>query len=190
VKNSSADFYDCKSDVEGLLALSLSGSKRAVFKPSRHPALHPGQSADIFIDNQVVGNMGALHPRIGRQLDMENMVWLFELDLAAIIRDFVPKFTQLSRFPSIRRDLSLVVPEELPAEDLLDCIRETVQDSLHKLELFDVYRGEGIDSGKKSLAIGLTFQESSRTLIDSEVDALIEQVLAVARGRFGAKLRQ
>jgi phenylalanyl-tRNA synthetase beta chain len=83
-----------------------------------------------------------------------------------------------------------VVPEALPAEDLLDCIRETMQDNLHKLELFDVYRGEGIDSGKKSLAIGLTFQESSRTLIDSEVDALIEQVLAVAGGRFGAKLRQ
>lgn len=181
------DFADLRNDVEALLTL---GGGAWQFQPTSHPALHPGQSAEILVDNQVVGLVGALHPGHQAAFDLVKPAWLFEIDLDAICRENVPKFHELSHFPSVRRDLALVVPKPVPAQAILDCIGANVSGMLNKLELFDVYEGEGIDSGKKSLAVGLTFQKSSSTLTDEEVDVFVKQVLSALNQAFGAELRQ
>ncbi|MCS3903541.1 phenylalanyl-tRNA synthetase beta chain [Methylohalomonas lacus] len=181
------DFADLRNDVEALLAL---GSDDWQLHPASHPALHPGQSAGIFIENQMVGMLGALHPGHQKRLDLNRPAWLFEIRLDAIGRETVPKFRELSRYPSVRRDLALLVPTGVTAQAVLDCIGDNVPDVLNKLELFDVYQGEGIDSGQKSLAVGLTFQKSSSTLTDSEVDAHVDRVITALNQAFGAELRE
>ncbi len=181
------DFADLRNDVEALLVL---GSADWQLRPARHPALHPGQGAEIVVENQVVGMLGALHPGHQRRLDLNRPAWLFEIRLDAIGREMVPKFRELSRYPSVRRDLALLLPTEVAAQAVLDCIGANVSDVLNKLELFDVYQGEGIDSGKKSLAVGLTFQKSSSTLTDNEVDAYIDRVITALNQAFGAELRE
>ena len=180
------DFADLMNDLEALLAL---GQVDWSARPASHPALHPGQAVEIRVADQVVGIAGALHPEHQQALDLGRPAWLFEMLTEAIISDSVPKFHELSRFPSVRRDLALVVPEDVPAADVLQCIRTNVSDMLSKLELFDVYQGEGIDSGQKSLAIGLTFQKSSSTLTVSEVDAQIDRAIGALKDSFRAELR-
>ena len=175
------------NDLESLLVL---GGGHWSVQRTDHPALHPGQSAEIIKDNQIVGYAGALHPEHQRALDVSRTVWLFELLIAPILREYVPKYRELSRYPSVRRDLAVVVEEDVPARQVLDCVGASVSDVLNKLELFDVYQGEGIDSGKKSLAIGLTFQKSSSTLTDTEVDALVDRAVSALRDTFRAELRE
>jgi phenylalanyl-tRNA synthetase beta chain len=184
-----AEYPDLKGDVEALLSLGAEAA-RLEFAPVEHAALNPGQSAEILLDNQRIGIIGQLHPAIRADLELPQPALLFELRIDAIKRDLVPKFRELSRFPSVRRDLALVVPEAVPARKILDCIGNLAADMLNKLELFDVYRGEGIDSGQKSLAVGLTFQKSSSTLTDCEVDALVSKILDAVREAFGAELRE
>lgn len=181
------DFADLMNDLEALLALG--GCGWTVRRPS-HPALHPGQSAEIMIENQIVGYAGALHPAHQQALDLARPVWLFELLIEPIIAEHVPKYRELSRYPSVRRDLAIVIDEDIPAREVLECIGANVSDVLNKLELFDVYQGEGIDSGKKSLAIGLTFQKSSSTLTDTEVDAFIDRAVSALENTFRAELRE
>lgn len=184
-----AEYPDLKGDVEALLALGTEAAKLH-FEPVKHPALSPGQAAEIFHAGQRIGVLGRLHPAHQSALELPQTVLLFELEIDAIKRDLVPKFHELSRFPRVRRDLALVVPDTVSAQEVLDCIGNNATDVLNKLELFDVYRGEGIDSGKKSLAIGLTFQRSSSTLTDSEVDALVSGILDAMRQAYGAELRE
>lgn len=181
------DFADLVSDIEALLAL---GGQDWRLEPLQHPALHPGQAAEILVNKQSVGMLGALHPRHQQRFDLPRQAWVFELLVDAIRIDYVPKFREISRYPSVRRDLAVVVAEETAAREVLDCLSNSVPDVLHKLELFDVYQGEGIDSGKKSLAIGLTFQKSSSTLTDSEVEAFIEQAVNALKDAFRAELRE
>lgn len=184
------DFFDLKGDVEALLGLT--GDQQGfIFNPSiRHPALHPGQSARIEKNNQVVGWIGALHPAVERELGLSGKGFAFELDVAAISEGTVPSFTPISRYPAIRRDLAVVVDEALPALELDRAVRSTVGDLLTNLQLFDVYRGKGVDSGRKSLALGLTLQDQSRTLTDTEVEQVVEKVLIALNKEFGAILRE
>jgi len=181
------EFADLMNDIEALLA---AGARGWCVRRSAHPALHPGQGAEIVLDNQVIGTLGALHPGHQQWLELAWPVWLFELSLDAISSDHVPIFRELSRFPSVRRDLAIIVDARVPARAVLDCIGASVSDVLNKLELFDVYQGEGIDSGKKSLAISLTFQRSSSTLTDSEVDAFVDRAVTALKKAFRAELRE
>lgn len=184
-----ADFFDIKADVQALLALTGRGADFR-FRAARHPALHPGMTAEILSAAGPVGWIGALHPELGQKLGLTQAVYLFELAVTAIEQVNVPIYREISRFPAIRRDLAVVVDEGLPADSVLGLIRNVAGNLLVKLELFDEYRGKGIDSGRKSLALGLTLQESSRTLKDSEVDAVVARVLAALEAEFGARLRQ
>ncbi|MBI3898626.1 MAG: phenylalanine--tRNA ligase subunit beta [Gammaproteobacteria bacterium] len=181
------DFYDVKADVEELLHCTL---RPADFKfvPMVHSALHPGQSAAIHSEEKRIGWVGALHPAIQARLDLERVV-LFEMDLSALTSSRIPEFKEISRFPAIRRDLSVVVQEAISAQSVVDGVRRVAGNLLVNLELFDEYRGEGIDSGRKSLALTLTLQDSSRTLREAEVDALVVQVIASLRTELGAELR-
>lgn len=202
-KSADIDFYDIKSDVEAIL--ELTGHPTSfIFKAQKHPALHPGQTAKIVrhiqlnqkhADNmseeneQEIGWIGALHPAIGAKLDVSQPVYLFELKLAAVTQRGIPHFQEIPKFPSIKRDLAIVVDEHVTAQAVSDCIHRVSTTLLSNLKLFDVYRGKGIDSGRKSLAFSLTLQDHTRTLTDQDVDVAIDEVLSTLNRELGATLR-
>ncbi|MDM8559344.1 phenylalanine--tRNA ligase subunit beta [Candidatus Parabeggiatoa sp. HSG14] len=189
----SIDFFDVKADVEALLSLaSTEKEQNDIFRftSSTHPALHPGQTTAIYRDDLLVGFLGAVHPSLIQTLELAPPVYLFELRLAPIIQAYPHKFKEVSKYPSIRRDIAVVVSENVSANQLLDCIKQCTPETLTDLQLFDIYQGKGIEPGKKSLAIGLIFQAFSRNLTDSEVDTVIEQVLSTLKQNLEAQLRK
>ncbi|MNZ30757.1 Phenylalanine--tRNA ligase beta subunit [compost metagenome] len=183
------DFYDLKADVEALLSYAGAGAAFS-FVAGEHPALHPGQTARIERDGQLVGFMGALHPELARSLGLDQPVFLFELVLAEVAAGRLPQFRELSRFPEVRRDLALLVSREVSAESMLAEIRAQAGEYLTDLRLFDVYQGKGIDPLSKSLAVGLTWQHPSRTLNDEEVNENLQRIIASLGERFQATLRK
>jgi phenylalanyl-tRNA synthetase beta chain len=184
------DFFDVKADVEALLG-DLGRGRDYRFESTAHPALHPGQAARIVDDrSREVGLLGALHPQTAASLGFEQPVFVFELCLDHIESPKIPVFAELSKFPAVRRDLALIVDEAVTAADLCACAREAAGDLLQGLHLFDIYRGKGVDSGKKSIALGLTLQDFSRTLTDVEVDSLIEHILRQLHIKLQAILRE
>jgi len=183
------DFHDVKGDVEAVLG---QGGALAsfIFEPAEHPALHPGQCARITRDGKLVGWLGALHPQLVNELDLQGPVFVFELSLEEVAEGRLPQFSELSRFPEVRRDIAVLVDKSVAAGDLLADIREQAGEALKNLRLFDVYEGKGIDPLSKSLAIGLTLQHSSRTLTDDEVNAVMDKVLSSLEQGFNATLRK
>jgi phenylalanyl-tRNA synthetase beta chain len=183
------DYFDAKADVEALIRLT--GRLDEIrFVPSTHPALHPGQSADIVLEGRTIGMAGSLHPEIMSKLGFEQPVLLFEVDTALFQRANIAKFAEISRFPSIRRDIAIIVDAGLPAAKIIEKIKNVAGKLLVNLELFDEYRGKGIDSGRKSLALGLTFQDSSRTLKEVEVEAETAKVINTLEAEYRAELRR
>ena len=182
------DFFDLKADLEALL--SLTGAADAFsFVADAHPALHPGQSALIRYADKPVGRLGMLHPELEKRLDLGGATFLFEVDLTVIARGRLPGFESLSKYPSIRRDIAIVVDESVTFEAIRNTIRETAGKIIKDIRPFDVYTGVNIDSGRKSVALGLILQEKSHTLTDSEVDEVIQAVLHRLSDQFDAKLR-
>lgn len=180
------DFFDVKGDVESLFALT--GSEHAfTFEPASLPWLHPGQSAAILRDGRTLGYVGALHPNLARRLDLGGDVYVFELDVDALASRAVPSAQPLSRFPSVRRDLSFELPEEVPYAEVEKAIRGAVGETLTDIVLFDRYAGANLGSGVKSLAIGLILQDRYRTLTDPDADRCV--ALAVAALESGCKAR-
>ena len=184
-----SDFYDLKSDVEAILQPFLE-VRELHYRVATNIALHPQQSSEISYNNQKIGVIGAIHPTILRKLDIFVPAYLFELNMSAISSKKGIFYTKFSKYPSIRRDISIVIDEKIPVYDVMNCIKMAQSELLHNLELFDVYQGEGIDLGKKSLALGLTFQRSSSTLTDEEADIAIRNILNLLKKQFGATLRE
>lgn len=180
------DFYDLKGDVESLLS---NNGKPLTFQPAQHKALHPGQSADVLLDGEVVGVIGALHPSLQRKFDFTNPVYLFEISIDSVVAQREISFRELSKFPEVRRDLAVLVDREVPAQAVLDAVHAAAGAYLVNLKLFDIYQGKGIDPERKSLALGLTFRESSRTLNEEEVNQSVEAVVLRLKEAFGATLR-
>ena len=161
-----------------------------LFNPTQHAALHPGQSAVITsLSGREAGVMGALHPQVSKNLNINKIPLLFEMVLEEIKGSQLPRFRETSKFPTIRRDLAVIVDDAISSAAVQQEIREAAGALLKQVHLFDVYKGKGIDSGKKSLALGLTLQDSSRTLTDGDVDIVMERVLTRLRDNFGATLR-
>ncbi len=186
-KGRAVDFFDVKADVEALLALS---AMRFVFKPVQHPALHPGQTAEIIdATGGTAGLMGMLHPNLEKQLGFDSPVFLFELRQDHVLQHAVPKFTQLSKFPSVRRDMALIVKQSISANDITNCIDSCHQPAIREVAIFDVYHGKGIEEGYKSVALSLVLQDFSRTLTDSEIDAIFHGLLERLTATLNAKLR-
>jgi phenylalanyl-tRNA synthetase beta chain len=183
------DFFDIKGHVEALLDLT-GHADQFRFRNEPDPVLHPGQSAVIVQDQLPVGRIGALHPAVESALGLSQQAYVFEISADILREANVPAYQPLSRYPSIRRDIAVVVDQDLPATSLLDCIRLCASEYLTNVELFDVYMGEGIDSGRKSLALGLTLQDLSRTLKDKEVEAELNHILSVLNSELGATLRE
>lgn len=182
------DLYDVKADLQGLFALT-GRSEEICFIPTSNPALHPGQTAAIHFGEERIGWVGVLHPSLQARLELGAAV-LFELNLEAVTGRSVRAFTELSRFPAIRHDVAIVVSEQISAQQIVESTKKVAGNLLVDLQVFDVYRGERIDSGRKSLALGLTFQHSSRTLKEAEVDALKTRIIAALATELGAELRQ
>jgi phenylalanyl-tRNA synthetase beta chain len=187
-KKRAVDFFDLKGDVESLLALTNSASSFRV-APAEVAWLHPGQSATITREGRTVGHVGALHPERASALGLENDVFAFELDVAAMQDRPVPKAAPVSRFPSVRRDIAVIVPESIPYARVEACVRTAVGDDLRELLVFDQYSGENLGSGVKSLAIGLILQNSSRTLIDADADRCVTAAVAALTAECQARLR-
>jgi phenylalanyl-tRNA synthetase beta chain len=183
------DFFDVKADVEAVLGFAGALGVFS-FVPGQHPALHPGQTARIERDGKEVGYLGALHPELVKQLGLDRPVFVFELVLAEVAEGRLPTFSELSRFPEVRRDLALIADREVPSAAVLDVIRENAGEWLTDLRLFDVYQGKGIDPHRKSLAVGLTWQHPSRTLNDDEVNSTTQAILTSLEQRLNATLRK
>ncbi|TCK18124.1 phenylalanyl-tRNA synthetase beta subunit [Thiogranum longum] len=182
-----SDFFDVKADLQCLLDYA---GVEARFEAGEQPALHPGQSAAIYVEERRVGWLGRVHPQVAQKLEIPGKTFLFELELDVVLKGRVPSFEKLSRFPSIRRDLSVVVSAETSAGALCDTIRAEAGPLLQDLRVFDVYEGKGIESGRKSIAFGLILQDSSRTLTDNDVDAVITVITGQLEQKFGAILRE
>ena len=182
-----ADFFDLKGDVEALL--SLSDASAFSFTAGEHPALHPGQTAALSRGGEVVGYLGRIHPRLAADLDLPANLYAFELALAPLQQGILPHFAGVSDQPRMRRDLAFVVDAGVPAGDLVAAVRDTCDERLTDVRIFDIYQGDSIGENRKSLALGLTFQDRSRTLKDQEVNDLVEAVVSQVKQQFNATLR-
>ena len=179
----SVDFYDVKADIEALFAPALLS-----FLASPHPASHPGRSAQILLHGQVVGWIGELHPKWLQQYGISQAVVWFEVELDALISVDVPHASEISKFPPVRRDLAVVVDESVTVQSLLDAMLGSNTPYVTELALFDLYRGKGVEGGKKSLAFRVLLQDTQKTLIDSEIELSIARLAAVLQ-QHGAQLR-
>jgi phenylalanyl-tRNA synthetase beta chain len=181
------DFFDIKADLEALFTLTGIELK---FLPGQLDSLHPGQTAEILnSDGHHVGWLGQLHPNLEKILGFDSEVFLFELDQNLLLNNRIPTFKPLSKFPSVRRDLALIVKEDISAGEILDCIRASSQDILQDAVIFDIYRGKGVEDGSKSVALGLILQNETRTLTDSETESILTSLLNTLTDKVGAKLR-
>jgi phenylalanyl-tRNA synthetase beta chain len=188
-QSSPVDFYDLRADVEAMLSLA-GQAVDTQFVAAAHPALHPGQSALIRRAGVDVGWLGKVHPSIAYQLDLDPQTFLFELAYDPIRQGALMRFREISRFPSIRRDLAVVVDAGVEVAALRAAVRVAAGELLKEVVIFDIYQGEGVETGRKSVAFGLILQESSRTLNDEEVEAVVTGVIESLRGTFQATLRE
>lgn len=179
------DFFDVKSDVEALLG----PTSTAIFAPGSHPALHPGQTAAIQMDGETIGLLGTIHPRLQAKLGLAKPCYLFEIKQAPLRKSGLPKYFDLPQFPAVRRDLAIVVPEEIGVESVRNVIREAAGSKLENLVVFDVYQGQGIESNQRSVAIGLILQDYSATLTDSEVEDIVNNVTEALNAKLGVTIR-
>jgi len=177
------DFYDVKADVEALFAPAV-----LKFVAATHPASHPGRSAQILLREKIVGWIGELHPQWQQQYDIPQAAVWFEVDLAILAQAWVPHAGEISRFQPVRRDLAVVVDENVTAQTLLDVMRDVNAVHVVELALFDLYRGKGVEEGKKSLAFRVLLQDTQKTLTDADVDQSIACLLAALQQQ-GAQLR-
>ncbi|QHM70867.1 phenylalanine--tRNA ligase subunit beta [Mixta intestinalis] len=182
------DFYDLKGDLESVL--ELTGKLDAIeFRAEVNPALHPGQSAAIYLQGERIGFIGVVHPELERKLDLNGRTLVFELLWNKVADRVLPDAREVSRFPANRRDIAVVVAENVPAADIIAECKKVGANQLVGVNLFDVYRGKGVNEGFKSLAISLILQDTSRTLEEDEIAATVANCVAALKERFQATLR-
>jgi phenylalanyl-tRNA synthetase beta chain len=182
------DFFDLKGDVEALLRLT-GAEQEFRFAPATHPALAPGRAARVLRGERPIGWIGALHPTLQNELDRKRIAVVFALRLDGLSPASVPAFERVSRFPSIRRDLAVVVDDAVTAEALVATARQAAGELLREALVFDVYRGEGVDSRRKSMGLGLILQDASRTLTDEDADRKLRAVMQALEREHGATIR-
>ncbi len=186
-KNRKVDFFDLKGDLEALFHLT---DCHVQYSTIIHPALHPGQSAEILnTEGERVGMLGMLHPSIEKKLGFDTPVFMFELNQDLVFKKTIPVFERLSKFPSVRRDLALIVEEKIKASEIIQCIQSSNEQLIKDVSLFDIYRGTGVEEGFKSVALSLILQDSKQTLTDTEIDAIFSKVLEDLKNKLNAKLR-
>lgn len=183
------DFYDVKGDVEAILGL-VGSLEQYQFTPTQHTALHPGQAAAIMREGTRVGYVGALHPELAKILDIDVPVYLFELSLGKIQQGILPAFKELSRFPEVSRDLSVLINKSVIADKFVSTIKAAAGDYLTKIQLFDIYEGSAIGDNQKSIAVRLSWRHPERTLTDDEINIFFQAIIVVLEEQFNATLRK
>jgi phenylalanyl-tRNA synthetase beta chain len=178
------DFYDVKADIEALFWPAL-----PIFEIASHPTLHPGKSARIRLGERIAGYLGELHPRWQQKLGLPDSTVLFELDLDVPLTRKLPMAAEISKFPLIRRDIAMVVEENVTVQAMLDGMQAEKSPMILEISLFDVYRGKGMENGKKSLAFRVLLQDTQKTLTDAEVDLVMTKLINILENQFGARLR-
>lgn len=182
------DFFDLKGDVESFCQ-SL-GANTEVSEPVKQPTyLHPGQTASLTLDGREIGHLGKLHPAFAIKFDINQPVFVFEIQADALLRRAHKTLDIVSPFPSMRRDFALLLDDDVPARKVEQIARDELGEILEELLFFDVYRGEGIEQGKKSLAIGLTLRHPDKTLEEQEVNSLLSDLIAEFNNQLSAELR-
>lgn len=185
----SVDFYDVKADVEALLAIA--GQRGGIsFAAESHPALHPGQSARLYLNGQAIGWFGAIHPQFAQQLDINKRTYLFEIEQAALLSADTVSYRAVSKYPSIRRDLALLAKETLQAEAVCQCIREAAGALLKDVFVFDVYQGAGVAEGYKSIAVAILLQHPEKTLNEDDISEISARLIEKLDIHLGVSLRE
>ncbi len=182
------DFYDLKGDLEALLQLGHS-PREIRFEPASHPALHPGRTARVIVREKSAGWIGELHPALLQAYDLRSAPLLFEVDADLSFMSELPVYNGISRYPSVRRDLALVVPESILLDQILESVSVSTGSALREVRVFDVYRGPGLEPGLKSVAMGLIFQKFEGTLTDQDADGLVSSVVSRLSTDCGARIR-
>ncbi|MET0282561.1 MAG: phenylalanine--tRNA ligase subunit beta [Steroidobacteraceae bacterium] len=183
-----ADFFDLKADVAALLQLA-GAAVQFSWRPAGIACLHPGRSAAVARDGREIGWLGELHPRLADELGFTAPCLLFEVDIAAALAAPLPALAPVSRFPQVRRDLSVTVPLDTPLSALVARVSVVAGSLLRDLTVFDVYQGAGIETTRKSIAFGLIFQDNNKTLTDEDADALMASVAADLGAQLDARIR-
>jgi phenylalanyl-tRNA synthetase beta chain len=183
-KGSRIDFYDAKGDVE-----VLAGERPLEFVRGAHAAFHPGRSAEVRLAGRAIGHLGELHPRLAQKYELTDGAVAFELATGPLLEGRKPAFRGLSRMPVVRRDYAFTVSESTPAGDILGAVRGRVPAFVRAVEVFDQYRGKGVEPGKKSLALRIVMQDTDRTLTDSEVEGVMASIREQLNQQFQAKPR-
>lgn len=184
-KPQAMDFFDFKGEIEEVLA---AGRINVEYARSERAWLHPGQSAEILLDGKSIGYLGRLHPSLENALDL-GITWVAELDQQAVLQSYVSNFTELSRFPSVRRDIALLISDKIEVRDIQRLIKQTGGELLDSTWLFDVYTGQGVEQGKRSLAFALLWQHPTRTLEDAEIKSGMDNIIQVLENTYQATLR-
>jgi phenylalanyl-tRNA synthetase beta chain len=187
-KGQNADFFDIRSDVDALLLLAAEKSELK-FVPVTHVALQPGQAAEIRRNGEAIGVVGKLHPTLAKHYDLKRPVYVFELDASKTLATKVPIASPISKFPATRRDIAVIVDDAVSADDLVDAVASSDPDLIKDVRIFDIYKGAGIEAGRKSVAIGLILQETSRTLTDDDADVVMAATVSKLKDEFAAELR-
>jgi phenylalanyl-tRNA synthetase beta chain len=182
------DFFDLKADLEAVLDLCVD-SASFEFKAEQHSALHPGQSAGIYRNGKNIGYIGTLHPSLTKPFALNGNAIVFEIELEQIITRKLPEAGDISKFPANHRDLAFVVDDQLNAGKVLKFIEKIGGSELVGINLFDVYQGQGVEEGKKSLAIGLILQDTTRTLEEQEIADSVNKIVEAVSAEFNASLR-
>ncbi len=183
-----ADFFDIKADVEALLLLAADG-KELRFVPASHPALQSGQAAEIRRNDEAIGVVGKLHPGLMKRYDLKRPVYVFELDALKALESKAPSASVISKFPAIRRDIAVIVDDTVSADDLVATVAAGAPELIQDVRIFDIYTGAGIEAGRKSVAISLILQETSRTLTDDDADVVMAATVSKLKDKFAAELR-
>jgi phenylalanyl-tRNA synthetase beta chain len=183
-KTRSVDFFDLRADLDALLHPQI-----AEYRPAVHPALHPGQCAEAWLQGAAIGWIGSLHPGLMQKYGLNKAPVLFEIDLIPLLEQGVPRYQGMARFPAVRRDLAVVVDAALPLGDIQAAILAAKPPLVADFACFDVYHGQGVEHGKKSLAFKMLLQHTEKTLTDSEIEAAVAEVLDLLIQRFNATLR-
>ncbi len=179
----SVDFYDVKADVD-----ALTGG-RAEYVAAQHPALHPGQTAQIIVRGRSIGWIGKLHPKWQQHYQLPKGAVLFEMDLAPLQQRSIAKYSEVAKFPPVRRDIAVVVDEAVSVDALIKTMKKAKVQFVTDIALFDVYRGKGIAEDKKSLAFYVLMQDTQKSLTDAEVDSVMASLLELIKNQHGAELR-
>ena len=187
--DSAVDFFDAKGDVEALLALKA-GGQSVTFVKGEHSALHPGMTAEVLLNGKSIGYVGAIHPQFTKLLGVNGRVFVFELDLKAISERNLPQAKAISRFPANRRDIAITVKDEITVGAILSFVEKIGVNQLVGLNLFDVYKGKGVEPGDKSLALSLVLQDPDKTLEEAEIQQAVDTVVKGLESEFGAALRE